>query len=51
MTKFTTASLASEFLNHVLTGPLVQQLYDVEADVRFHDAAGHLTIVPIRRVP
>jgi iron complex transport system ATP-binding protein len=35
----------------VLTGPLIQQLYDVEADVRFHEAAGHLTVVPIRRVP
>src|SRR5688572_20200378 len=33
----------------VLTAPLVQQLYNVEADVRFHDAAGHLTVVPIRR--
>jgi iron complex transport system ATP-binding protein len=33
----------------VLTGPLVQQLYNVEADVRFHEAAGHLTVVPIRR--
>jgi iron complex transport system ATP-binding protein len=35
----------------VLTGSLVQQLYDVEADVRFHEAAGHLTVVPIRRTP
>jgi iron complex transport system ATP-binding protein len=35
----------------VLTGALVQQLYDVEADVRFHEAAGHLTVVPIRRTP
>jgi iron complex transport system ATP-binding protein len=33
----------------VLTAPLVNQLYDVEADVRFHDGAGHLTVVPIRR--
>jgi len=24
-------------------------LYDVEADVQFHEAAGHLTVVPIRR--
>ena len=29
----------------------LQQLYDVEADVRFHEDAGHLTIVPVRRVP
>jgi iron complex transport system ATP-binding protein len=35
----------------VLTGALVRQLYDVEADVRFHEAAGHLTVVPIRRTP
>jgi iron complex transport system ATP-binding protein len=35
----------------VLTGALVQQLYDVEAEVRFHEAAGHLTVVPIRRTP
>jgi iron complex transport system ATP-binding protein len=35
----------------VLTSALVQQLYDVEADVRFHDGAGHLTVVPIRRAP
>jgi iron complex transport system ATP-binding protein len=35
----------------VLTGALVQQLYNVEADVRFHEAAGHLTVVPIRRAP
>jgi iron complex transport system ATP-binding protein len=35
----------------VLTGPMIQQLYDVEADVRFHADAGHLTIVPVRRAP
>jgi len=35
----------------VLTGTLIQQLYDVEADVRFHEGAGHLTVVPIRRAP
>ena len=35
----------------VLTSTFVQQLYDVEADVRFHDRAGHLTVVPIRRAP
>ena len=35
----------------VLTSALVQQLYNVEADVRFHDGAGHLTVVPIRRAP
>jgi ABC-type cobalamin/Fe3+-siderophores transport system ATPase subunit len=35
----------------VLTPPLVRQLYGVEADVRFHDGAGHLTVVPMRRTP
>lgn len=33
----------------VLTATLIQQLYDVEAEVRFHQGAGHLTVVPIRR--
>lgn len=35
----------------VLTVAMIQQLYDVEADVRFHEASGHLTVVPIRRAP
>ena len=35
----------------VLTGETVRRLYDVDADVRFHDEAGHLTIVPLRRLP
>lgn len=35
----------------VLTPQSVRALYDVEADVRHHDAAGHLTVVPVRRVP
>jgi iron complex transport system ATP-binding protein len=33
----------------VITAPMVRELYDVEADVRFHENAGHLTVVPIRR--
>ena len=33
----------------VLTGPMVQQLYDVDADVQFHERAGHLTVIPVRR--
>ena len=33
----------------VLTAPMVRQLYDVDADVRFHAEAGHLTVVPVRR--
>ena len=35
----------------VLTVATIQQLYDVEADVQFHEASGHLTVVPIRRAP
>ena len=33
----------------VLTAAGVRELYGVEADVRFHSEAGHLTIVPLRR--
>ena len=43
--------LAHGITRDVLTGPMIQQLYDVEADVRFHERAGHLTVVPVRRVP
>jgi iron complex transport system ATP-binding protein len=35
----------------VLTRENVRALYDVEADVHFHEGAGHLTVVPLRRVP
>lgn len=35
----------------VLTDDTVRQIYDVEADVHFHPRAGHLTVVPIRRMP
>jgi len=35
----------------VLTAAAVRGLYDVEADVRFHDQAGHLTVVPLCRRP
>ena len=34
----------------VLTAARIAELYDVDADVRYHDGAGHLTIVPMRRV-
>lgn len=34
----------------VLTPDNVRALYDVEADVRLHEGAGHVTVVPIRRV-
>jgi ABC-type cobalamin/Fe3+-siderophores transport system ATPase subunit len=33
----------------VLTGAMIQELYDVEADVQFHAPSGHMTVVPIRR--
>ena len=33
----------------VLNATTVRELYGVESDVRFHDAAGHLTVVPVRR--
>ena len=33
----------------VLTRETVRALYDVDADVRFHEDAGHLTVVPLRR--
>jgi iron complex transport system ATP-binding protein len=35
----------------VLTTESIRALYSVEADVHFHQGAGHLTVVPIRRVP
>ena len=34
----------------VLTAAMVRQLYDVDADVRLHERAGHLTVLPVRRV-
>jgi len=33
----------------VLTAPMIQQLYGVDADVRFHEGAGHITVTPMRR--
>jgi iron complex transport system ATP-binding protein len=33
----------------VLTRESVRALYDIEADVTFHERAGHLTVVPLRR--
>ena len=43
--------LAQGETRDVLTSAVVQQLYDVEAEVRFHEGAGHLTVVPLRRAP
>jgi len=34
----------------VLTPAAVRALYDVDADVQRHPAAGHLTVTPIARV-
>ncbi len=41
--------LAAGPTTEVLTRENVRALYDVEADVRFHEGAGHLTVVPLRR--
>jgi iron complex transport system ATP-binding protein len=41
--------LAQGTTRQVLTGAMVRQLYDVDADVEFHPRAGHLTVVPVRR--
>ena len=35
----------------VLTPENVQRLYDVEADVHVHRTTGHVTVVPVRRLP
>ena len=37
--------------SEVLTADMIQRLYDVEADVQFHETSGHLTVVPIRHAP
>ena len=42
--------LASGSTRDVLTSATVRQLYDVEADVRVHERAGHLTVVPLGRI-
>jgi iron complex transport system ATP-binding protein len=34
----------------VLTPAMIAQLYDVDAEVRYHEGAGHLTVIPMRRV-
>ena len=41
--------LAAGPTGEVLTRESVLALYDVEADVTFHQGAGHLTVVPLRR--
>jgi iron complex transport system ATP-binding protein len=34
----------------VLTASTIRRIYDVDADVRFHGPAGHLTVTPLRRI-
>lgn len=41
--------LADGRTRDVLTPAIVQQLYGVDADVTFHERAGHLTIIPVGR--
>jgi iron complex transport system ATP-binding protein len=41
--------LANGATGEVLTAATVRELYGVESDVRFHEAAGHLTVVAVRR--
>jgi iron complex transport system ATP-binding protein len=43
------AVIASGATDEVLTGRNLERLYDLDADVRFHERAGHLTVVPIGR--
>lgn len=43
--------LAQGATNNVLTTQMVRRLYGVEADVTFHEGAGHVTVVPVARVP
>jgi iron complex transport system ATP-binding protein len=43
--------LAQGPTSDVLTTPMIRQLYNVEADVHFHTGAGHLTVVPLTRLP
>ena len=41
--------LAAGATAKVLTRESVRALYDIDADVQYHEGAGHLTVVPIRR--
>jgi iron complex transport system ATP-binding protein len=41
--------VAQGLTTETLTAENIRLLYDVDADVRFHDRAGHLTVVPIGR--
>jgi iron complex transport system ATP-binding protein len=41
--------LAQGPTREVLNAVAIRQLYDVDADVHFHEGAGHLTVTPLRR--
>ena len=41
--------LAQGLTSEVLNAPMVRELYGIEAEVRFHEGAGHLTVVPVAR--
>lgn len=41
--------LAQGAADEILTPATVRDLYDVDADVAFHERAGHLTVVPLAR--
>jgi iron complex transport system ATP-binding protein len=41
--------LAQGPTREVLTSSMVRELYGVDADVAFHDRAGHLTVIPVAR--
>jgi len=43
--------IASGPVGEVLTRERVLDLYRVEADVSYHEAAGHVTVIPVRRAP
>jgi iron complex transport system ATP-binding protein len=43
--------LAAGATADVLTPENVRRLYDVEADVHLHEGTGHITVVPVRRLP
>ena len=43
--------IAAGATNDVLTPDNVRRLYDVEADVHVHGETGHMTVVPVRRIP
>ncbi len=42
--------LAAGPTSEVLTTDTIRALYEVDADVQYHERAGHLTVVPIRRL-